>query len=431
MELACITVDIQEVIGCAVALNLLLGIKIWQGCVFSFTFCFLLLFLDMRVTEGLFALLLAVMGVSFCGLFFYVGVPQPQVISGLLHPRIPAGSLYGALAIVGAVIMPHNLFLHSALVLSRQRSCSKAEERERREQPGDVYHERETSSSRVHVDEELDYGYNLLDDNHSIDSDDDRGEVSLVGHHHHHPVPTAWQLTYFTIESIGALVVSLAINICVVSCFAFAYHQHDPSAKMMPSPAISAKDLGLGNAAQVLEQLFGPHMRFIWGAGLLAAGNASTLSTTIAGQYITSGLIRFRISPKVRMLVVRLVALGPALLCAGLSQAQFDSLNQFINVLQCLVLPFALVPTLAIAGSSRIMGEDMVTRWGLSVLSWGLAGVTVVINLVLLVGDLQLRTATIAQDLGFLVLAALYFGSIAYLVVAPWKDATLRRRNNG
>ena len=123
MELAIIGSDIQEVLGSATALNILFGLKIWIGVLITIFDSLLFLFIHyfgVRKLEAFFAILIVIMAVTF---WINMLKSQPSVdaiLFGTFVPTIPKGSIGAAIAMFGAVIMPHNLYLHSALVLTRK-----------------------------------------------------------------------------------------------------------------------------------------------------------------------------------------------------------------------------------------------------------------------------------------------------------------------
>lgn len=123
MELAIIASDIQEVLGSATALNILFGLKIQYGVIITILDSFVFLFIHyfgVRKLEGFFAFLILIMAVTFILNMFKASPDIKQVIYGTLVPTIPDGALEAALSLVGAVIMPHNIYLHSSLVLTRK-----------------------------------------------------------------------------------------------------------------------------------------------------------------------------------------------------------------------------------------------------------------------------------------------------------------------
>ncbi|KAJ1648085.1 hypothetical protein LPJ64_000621 [Coemansia asiatica] len=122
-ELAIIGADIQEVIGTATALHILTGLPIWAGVVITAVDSFFFLYIQrfgVRITEMVFGLLITTLAVCFWIEMFLIKPDAREVIKGMVIPRIPQGSVVQAVGIIGCVLMPHNLFLHSALVGSRK-----------------------------------------------------------------------------------------------------------------------------------------------------------------------------------------------------------------------------------------------------------------------------------------------------------------------
>jgi natural resistance-associated macrophage protein len=210
--------------------------------------------------------------------------------SGLIIPSIPAVAVSQAVGVVGALIMPHNIFLHSALVQSRSIDIS------------NTYRVKEA-------------------------------------------------LRYFSIESAIAIFVSFIINVFVVSVFAKAFFGSDV-----------ADSIGLANAGEYLQEQYGGGyfpILYIWAIGLLAAGQSSTMTGTYAGQFVMAGFLNLRVRKAVRAFVTRAVAILPTVIVALIfngSDDQLDRLNEWLNVLQSVQLPFALIPLLCIVSKEHVMG---------------------------------------------------------------------------
>ena len=122
-ELAIIGSDIQEVIGSATALYIIFGLPLWGGALITILDSFLFLFIHyygVRKLEVFFAFLIGVMTVCFCLNCFNAKPSVSQMAAGILIPSVPKGALPAMLGMVGAVIMPHNFYLHSSLVLTRK-----------------------------------------------------------------------------------------------------------------------------------------------------------------------------------------------------------------------------------------------------------------------------------------------------------------------
>lgn len=298
-EIAIIGSDIQEVIGSAIALLLLSrgAIPLWAGVLLSVCVSFLMLLVErwgVTTLEGLFGVLISVMVGSFAVMFYKAHVPIAAVAEGFIKPTVPRPNIAQAVALVGSLIMPHNIYLHSALVQTRALRNE------------DEQHKREA-------------------------------------------------LVYYGIESALSLLVSVFINMFVTGVFAAGFYGQ------------ALQDIGLENAGVYLGDTYGPVMVYVWALGLLAAGQSSTMTGTYTGQFVMEGYINLKISPWARILITRSVALVPALLVAVFtrnddSSTALDSLNQWLNLLQSVQLPFALIPVLAFNASQTLMGKFVNSR---------------------------------------------------------------------
>lgn len=326
VEIAIIGSDMQEVIGTAIAFNLLSDgkIKLWAGVLITISDTFIFLFLDkygLRKLEAFFGFLITVMAVSFGYEYIRVSPNQGEVVKGLFIPgckNCDSKSITQAVGIVGAVIMPHNMYLHSALVKSRE-----------------------------------------------VDRNDPKAvkEANM----------------YYFIESAIALFVSLIINIFVVAVFAEAFHGKT-YAQVYPQcnekqisqaeifnvnaskdPSIhwnSTIDGDLYKGGVFLGCVFGAAALYIWGIGILAAGQSSTMTGTYSGQFAMEGFLKIKWARWKRVLFTRSIAIAPTLFVAFYEGIQdLTGMNDFLNVLQSLQLPFALIPVLQFTGDASIMGS--------------------------------------------------------------------------
>ncbi|KAM6928377.1 natural resistance-associated macrophage protein 2 isoform 2-T2 [Xenentodon cancila] len=317
VELAIIGSDMQEVIGCAIALNLLSvgGIPLWAGVLITITDTFVFLFLDkygLRKLEAFFGFLITVMAVSFGYEYVLVKPDQGELLKGMFVPycaNCGPLQLEQAVGIVGAVIMPHNIYLHSALVKSREvdrRSKEKVKEANK----------------------------------------------------------------YFFIEATIALFVSFLINVFVVAVFAQAFYDKtnmEVNAECNTT-SIHHKDLfplnnetlqvDIYKGGVVLGCFFGPAALYIWAIGILAAGQSSTMTGTYSGQFVMEGFLNLRWSRFARVLLTRSIAITPTLLVAIFQDVQhLTGMNDFLNVLQSMQLPFALIPILTFTSLTSIMND--------------------------------------------------------------------------
>lgn len=209
---------------------------------------------------------------------------------GILIPKLSSRTIRQAVGVVGCIIMPHNVFLHSALVQSRDINRSK------------------------------------------------KGRVQEA-------------LNYYGIESTLALIISFIINLFVTTVFAKGFYGTE-----------MADSIGLVNAGQYLQEKYGGGLfpiLYIWAIGLLAAGQSSTITGTYAGQFIMGGFLDLRLKKWIRALITRSCAIIPTMIVAlvfDTSEATLDILNEWLNVLQSVQIPFALIPLLCLVSKEQIMG---------------------------------------------------------------------------
>ncbi|KFM25142.1 Metal transporter Nramp3 [Auxenochlorella protothecoides] len=297
VEVGILTCDMVEVIGGACALSALSGgaIPMWAGVLITGATAFMCLALEsvgMRYLEFLLMLFIACMSGTFLYLFVDTHVDYIATLKGIAIPLVPDGTIQYIAGTVGATIMPHNLYLHSALMIARSKESK-------------VTHER--------------------------------------------------ALTYVKIETGIGLFISVLINIFVIAVFASAFYT-----------STGAANVGIGNAGALLGASFGAGVRIIWGVGLLAAANASTVTSTYAGQVVMDGFMGWKVNKWYRVAGTRLLTLGPTLCIATLlrgADQSLTSLTNWLNIAQSLVLPFVVIPTIVICSKSRVMGPDALSGW--------------------------------------------------------------------
>ncbi|KAJ2742639.1 hypothetical protein H4S06_005691 [Coemansia sp. BCRC 34490] len=226
---------------------------------------------------------------------------------------------------------------------------------------------------------------------------------------------------YTVLESGIALLFSFAINATILIVFADIYSAGDSS-----SPSSSSSNSGGGylvrvaeeqhlpglvEAAALLEKAFGQAGPLLWAIGLLASGQSSTATGTMAGQFLMEGMMEMRVSPWLRMLISRSISLVPTMLVGTLASKYLDQFDEWLNVLQSLALPFALIPTLKLAQSKAIMTDHFALGTWWRVFGWVMAGAIIALNVYLLL-PLVLQVAT--QSMAGALLAYAAFG--LYLV---------------
>lgn len=290
-ETSIVATDLAEVIGTAIGIKLLTGLPLWAGIVITALDVFLVLGLQsigFRKLEGFVISLLIVIALCFA---IQLVLARPELDS-LLHGLVPSGDilsdpnmLYLALGILGATIMPHNLYLHSGIMLTRR-------------------------FGRTDAAKEQAIRFALWD-------------------------------------SALALIFALMINasILILAAATFNVSGHYEVTDLQEAYHMIGPLLGSEPAAK------------LFGLALLACGLNSTITATLAGQIVMEGYIRLRLSPFVRRLLTRGLAIFPAMgviLWAG--ESEVGRLLVFSQVILSLGLPFAMIPLVRFTASARLMG---------------------------------------------------------------------------
>ncbi|XP_015610258.1 protein Malvolio isoform X2 [Cephus cinctus] len=318
IEIAIIGSDMQEVIGTAIAIYLLSNkmVPLWGGVLITVIDTFTFLFLDkygLRKLEFFFGFLITIMAVTFGYEYIVSAPPQDEVVKGMFTPwckDCDNRALLQAVGIVGAVIMPHNLYLHSALVKSR---------------------------------------------------DIDRKEPSKIREAN----------MYYFVEACIALFVSFLINVFVVAVFADGLYQkknedvyavceaHNYTLGMETfTNDNNTFDADLYKGGIYLGCQFGAAAMYIWAVGILAAGQSSTMTGTYAGQFAMEGFLNLQWARWKRVLFTRTIAIVPTFMIAFFAHIDdLSGMNDLLNAVMSLQLPFATLPTIAFTSSPQIMGE--------------------------------------------------------------------------
>ncbi|KAL4853916.1 Metal transporter Nramp6 [Chlorella vulgaris] len=218
-------------------------------------------------------------------------------------------------------------------------------------------------------------------------------------------------LWYHRLETPLILLGTFIINMFVICVFATGFYGTD-------------QEIGLQSAGDLLAERFGSEFKLFWALGLLAAGQVSTIALTYAGQLIMAGMLRIEVQGWKRMVCTRMVALVPALAgkfaLATNASNSFDRLNQMLNVVQSIQLPFALIPAIHMAANRAIMTPVFATSKFLTTFCSLIALAVVSVNGYFLV--------TFRQDnlpggagvtVGWAFLMTAYYISLAYYAVSP------------
>jgi manganese transport protein len=317
-ELAIAACDLAEVIGSAIALNLLFGIPLPVGIAITAADVLIVLYLQnkgFRLLEALVIALVATVGVCFLFEIILSAPPVRAVLSGFL-PRTEVitnpSMLYVAIGILGATVMPHNLYLHSSIVQTRRYS------------------------------------------------------ESLEGKHE--------AVKYAFIDSTIALSFALFINAAILIVAAATFHNtgHSEVAEIQ-------------DAYKLLTPLLGAGASTMFALALLASGQNSTLTGTLAGQIVMEGFLNIRLRPWLRRLITRGIAIIPAAIVAVMygesGTAKLLVLSQVILSMQ---LSFAVFPLVAFTSNKVKMGEFVNKPW-LRYLAYLVAFVIASLNIWLLV----------------------------------------------
>jgi manganese transport protein len=308
-EIAIAAMDLAEVLGAAIGLNLLFGIPLLTGVLITALDTLLILWMTRFGIRLMEAFILSLVGIIAGCFLFEMWLAKPDVggiVSGLV-PRLNGESLYVAIGILGATVMPHNLYLHGALVQTRR--IGRSEEDKRR-------------ACR----------FNLID--------------SVVALN-------------------GALLVNASILILAASTF---YSRGVVVTEIEQAHEMLAPLLGTGLASAAFA------------VALLAAGQSSTMTGTMAGQIVMEGFLSFRMRPWLRRLLTRMLAIIPASLTVYLSGEQGTyKLLILSQVILSMQLPFAVIPLIHFTSDRGRMGTFANPRW-VRTLAWLAAAIIVSLN---------------------------------------------------
>ncbi|MGA8134272.1 MULTISPECIES: Nramp family divalent metal transporter [Pseudomonas] len=305
-EISIIATDLAEVLGCALAFHLLLGCSLTFGIALTAFDTVLILALQnrgFRRLEAIMLVLVATIGVCFFIELVLIKPYWPDVFQGFkpsLSAISDAAPLYLAIGILGATVMPHNLYLHTSVVQTRLIGTDLASRQD------------------------------------------------------------AVQLA--RIDTLGSLALALLVNAAILILAAAAFHQNGHTAVVEIQDAYHLLDPLVGGA----------FASTLFGIALLASGQSSTFTGTIAGQVIMEGYLNLKIPCWQRRLITRGLALIPAFVGVWLmGEDAVGKLLVLSQVVLSLQLPFALYPLIRMTGDERLMGP-FVNRWYTKALAWGL-----------------------------------------------------------
>ncbi len=317
-EIAIAACDLAEIVGMAIGLNLLFGLPLIWGISLTSLDTILFLFLlnrGMRTMEVFIVSLVFIIGASFLIEMFIVSPVYSDVMQGFIPTKLNSGSLYIAIGIIGATVMPHNLYLHSSLVQTR------------------------------------------------------KFERTSAG------MKTAIKMNFF--DTTIALNLAFFVNaaILVLAAAAFYVHGYFHVAEIQ-------------DASKLLENLFGKAAPTFFAIALIAAGQSSTITGTLAGQIVMEGHLNLRIQPWLRRLMTRLIAIAPALFTIiYFGDEALGSLLVLSQVVLSLQLGFAVIPLIHFNSDKKLMKEFTIKTW-VKILAWVSAAIIVYLNIKLVIDEI-------------------------------------------
>jgi manganese transport protein len=351
-EIAIAACDLAEVLGMAIGIQLLTGLPLIWGVSITVLDTFLLLYLQkmgMRKMEAFIIGLVAVIATSFLIEIIFAKPNAAEVAMGFIPHALNGEALYIAIGIIGATVMPHNLYLHSALVQTRK-----------------------------------------------IDRTDEGIKQAIK---------------FNRIDSSIALNVAFLVNMAILVLAAAVFF------KSGNSQVAEIKD-----AYKLLAPLLGSKLApTLFAVALIAAGQSSTVTGTLAGQIVMEGYLQLRINPWVRRLLTRILAIVPAFVVIILyGEEKVDALLILSQVILSMQLGFAIIPLIHFVSDKKTMGKfaiNPVTK----ILAWLIATVLVFLNIKLL-GNSAAEIFTdgaILPKVAVSLLALLFATLLVYITCHP------------
>lgn len=355
-EIAITACDLAEVLGSAIALQLLFGLPLIYGVILTALDTFLLLLLShagIRKLESVVLALVSTIGVAFI-IELFLGQPDWGGIVRGFVPALPdSAALYIAIGILGATVMPHNLYLHSSLVQTRKIGKTQEDIRQ--------------------------------------------------------------AIRWNNIDSAVALNLAFFVNaaILVVAASVFYRNGFYEVAEIQDAHRLLAPILGASIAP------------FAFAIALLASGQSSTITGTLAGQIIMEGYLNLRIPPWIRRIITRLLAIIPAVLVITYyGEHSTSALLVLSQVVLSLQLPFAIIPLIHAVADRKRMGEFRIAPW-IQGLAWLVAAVIVSLNVKLVVDQITTWLDSAGDQAWLLRITVLPIAAavallLLYVTVHPW-----------
>ncbi len=359
-EISIAACDLAEIVGMAIGLNLLFDIPLIWGISITALDTILLLFLlkkGMRAMEMFIISLVFIIGVSFLIEMFIVQPVYADVLAGFIPSKLNGEALYIAIGIIGATVMPHNLYLHSSLVQTRKTE----------------------------------------------------------------PTPEGKKraIRFNFIDTAVALNLAFFVNAAILILAAAAFHANG-----------FFEVAEIQDASELLSNLFGRAAPIFFGIALVAAGQSSTITGTLAGQIIMEGHLNLRIQPWLRRLITRLFAISPAIFTIlYFGEESLGKLLVLSQVVLSLQLGFAIIPLIHFTSDRKTMKEFTIKTW-LKVLAWLSAGIIIALNIKLVMDEIMgwLETSENKIVIYTIVIpvALACFALLVYVFIHPYLNKKIK-----
>ena len=350
-EIAIAACDLAEVLGMSIGIQLLTGLPLIWGVSITVLDTFLLLYLQkmgMRKMEAFIISLVAIVAISFLIEIIFAAPVFGEIVQGFIPSSLSDEALYIGIGIIGATVMPHNLYLHSALVQTRKI---------------------------------------------------DRSNAGIKQ-----------ALKFNRIDTTIALNLAFFVNAAILILAATVFF------KTGNSQVAEIKE-----AHRLLPNFLGDLAPKLFAIALIAAGQSSTITGTLAGQIIMEGYLNLRINPWVRRLLTRLLAIVPALIVIIIyGEEKVNSLLVLSQVVLSLQLGFAIIPLIHFVSDKKTMG-DFVIKPITKITAWLIAGILIFLNLKMLINEAASAwvDVTIFSKIGLIILGIISLALLFYTLLFP------------
>ncbi|NEU09501.1 iron/manganese transporter [Flavihumibacter sp. R14] len=352
-QIAIVACDLAEIIGMAIGLNLLFGLPLIWGVSITILDTFLLLFLmnkGMRMMEVFIVSMVFIVGISFLTEMFIVEPAVGEVLSGFKPSILSGNALYIAIGIIGATVMPHNLYLHSSLVQTRKI---------------------------------------------------DRTSKGIKD-----------ALKYNFIDTAVALNLAFFVNAAILILAATAFFKNG-----------LFEVAEIQDAYKLLDDIFGSMAPTLFAIALIASGQSSTITGTLAGQIVMEGHLNLRIQPWIRRLLTRLLAIIPAFFTIlYFGEGALGELLVLSQVVLSLQLGFAIIPLIHFNSDKLRMKEYAIKNW-VKILAWLSALIIVGLNVKLVIQEItswmQSSASTWWIYVFVLPLVVVVIALLIYVTISP------------